>query len=49
MVRKTKGEAAITREQLLDAATPQGQRLVTIVDALRQRPQPGSAGLRPAS
>jgi chromate transport protein ChrA len=26
------------REQLLDAATPQGQRLVTIVDALRQRP-----------
>jgi hypothetical protein len=29
------------REQLLDAATPQGQRLVTIVDALRQRPTPG--------
>lgn len=26
------------REQLLDIATPQGQRLVTIVDALRQRP-----------
>jgi hypothetical protein len=26
------------REQLLDPATPQGQRLVTIVDALRQRP-----------
>ena len=26
------------RERLLDAATPQGQRLVTIVDALRQRP-----------
>lgn len=26
------------REQLLDVATPQGQRLVTIVDALRQRP-----------
>ena len=26
------------REQLLDTATPQGQRLVTIVDALRQRP-----------
>jgi hypothetical protein len=26
------------REQLLNAATPQGQRLVTIVDALRQRP-----------
>jgi chromate transport protein ChrA len=26
------------REQLLDAATPQGQRLVSIVDALRQRP-----------
>jgi hypothetical protein len=26
------------REQLLDLATPQGQRLVTIVDALRQRP-----------
>lgn len=29
------------REQLLDTATPQGQRLVTIVDALRQRPAPG--------
>ena len=26
------------REQLLNTATPQGQRLVTIVDALRQRP-----------
>jgi hypothetical protein len=26
------------REQLLDAATPQGQRLVTIVDALRRHP-----------
>jgi len=26
------------REQLLDPATPQSQRLVTIVDALRQRP-----------
>ena len=26
------------REQLLDTGTPQGQRLVTIVDALRQRP-----------
>jgi hypothetical protein len=26
------------REQLLDPATPQGQRLVTIVDALRRRP-----------
>lgn len=26
------------REQLLDAATPQGRRLLTIVDALRQRP-----------
>jgi hypothetical protein len=26
------------REQLLDAATPQGQRLLTIVDALRQPP-----------
>jgi hypothetical protein len=26
------------REQLLNVATPQGQRLVTIVDALRQRP-----------
>jgi hypothetical protein len=26
------------REQLLDPATPQGQRLVTIVDALRQQP-----------
>jgi hypothetical protein len=26
------------REQLLDPATPQGHRLVTIVDALRQRP-----------
>lgn len=26
------------RDQLLDAATPQGQRLVTIVDALRRRP-----------
>ena len=26
------------RERLLDTATPQGQRLVTIVDALRQRP-----------
>jgi hypothetical protein len=29
------------REELLDPATPQGQRLVTIVDALRQRPAPG--------
>jgi hypothetical protein len=29
------------REQLLDPQTPQGQRLVTIVDALRQRPAPG--------
>jgi hypothetical protein len=29
------------REKLLDPGTPQGQRLVTIVDALRQRPQPG--------
>ena len=29
------------REQLLNSATPQGQRLVTIVDALRQRPAPG--------
>jgi len=29
---------ATPREQLLDAATPQGQQLVTIVDALRQRP-----------
>jgi hypothetical protein len=26
------------RDQLLNTATPQGQRLVTIVDALRQRP-----------
>jgi hypothetical protein len=26
------------REQLLDSSTPQGSRLVTIVDALRQRP-----------
>ncbi|SEP14050.1 hypothetical protein SAMN02990966_04068 [Rhodospirillales bacterium URHD0017] len=26
------------REQLLDATTPQGQQLATIVDALRQRP-----------
>jgi hypothetical protein len=26
------------RERLLDPATPQGQRLITIVDALRQRP-----------
>jgi hypothetical protein len=26
------------REQLLDPATPQGERLVSIVDALRQRP-----------
>jgi hypothetical protein len=26
------------REKLLDPATPQGQRLMTIVDALRQRP-----------
>jgi len=26
------------RDRLLDPATPQGQRLVTIVDALRQRP-----------
>jgi hypothetical protein len=26
------------REQLLNTTTPQGQRLVTIVDALRQRP-----------
>jgi len=26
------------REQLLNTATPQGQRLVTIVDALRERP-----------
>ncbi len=26
------------RDQLLDAATPQGQRLVTIVDALRRQP-----------
>ena len=26
------------REQLLDPATPQGHRLVTIVDALRRRP-----------
>lgn len=26
------------REQLLNTATPQGQRLLTIVDALRQRP-----------
>jgi hypothetical protein len=29
------------RERLLDPQTPQGQRLVTIVDALRQRPAPG--------
>ena len=29
------------REQLLNTATPQGQRLVTIVDALRQRPARG--------
>jgi hypothetical protein len=29
------------REQLLDPQTPQGQRLVTIIDALRQRPAPG--------
>jgi hypothetical protein len=26
------------REQLLDPATPQGSRLVAIVDALRRRP-----------
>ena len=29
------------REQLLNTSTPQGQRLATIVDALRQRPAPG--------
>jgi hypothetical protein len=29
------------RDQLLNTATPQGQRLVTIVDALRRRPAPG--------
>lgn len=29
------------REQLMDPATPQGHRLVTIIDALRQRPGQG--------
>ncbi len=33
------------REQLLDAATPQGRRLVTIVDALRRRPGQDPAGV----
>ena len=30
------------REQLLDPATPQGSRLVAIVDALRRRPAPST-------